>query len=715
MPRFKQIAKMLQLMENRDNIRNIGIVAHIDHGKTTLTDSLLAGSGLLPLQIAGKARALDYLEEEQKRGITIKTASISLLYTIDGQSFVVNLFDTPGHVDFAGKVARALRAIDGVIVVVDAVEEILAQTETVTRQALNERVKPVLFINKVDRLIEELKLTSEQIQDKFVRIVRDFNSIIESYGEEPFGRRWKVSLAQESVVFGSALHRWGMTTHVAREKGMPFSHIMQTYKDNDRRKLSQFLPLHSAIFRVTLKNIPSPIDAQAYRLPKIWKGDIGVGIGKAMLTCDSHGPIAICLTNAQFDPETGIVFTGRTLSGKVAPNEKVYLVDAQQECEIRGVYINMGASREVADRIGAGNIVALTGLDAAKAGETVVDISQKENMVPFEPGGRISEPVMTVVVEPSEPSDLARLTAAMDRLVVEDPDLNVTLSRETGEYLLSGMGELHLQIAAKSLQELMGGAGMVVSEPQVAYRETITDKGKVSMSKTADRKNVFWIQCEPLSKEKSKLTLQDRSLHGTDGLLITNKHGNVLVNTTKGTAFSVGIKDAIVSGYDWACEAGPLCSQPITGIQANLINAKIAPSDAETAQVSRAIGRGIFGSFLTAKPVLFEPVYRFELTTPNEMLGQCSKIIARRRGKITSSEPRGFAHVVSGFLPVAETYALAAQLRSATSGRAFWQLTFHCWKSMSKEREAELVTRIRKQKGLAPEIPNADTFAEMIS
>ena len=185
MPRFKQIPQIQQLMGRKEFIRNIGIIAHIDHGKTTLADSLLAGAGLLSTVMAGQARVLDYLEEEQKRKITIKTANITLLIENEDTPYILNLVDTPGHVDFTGKVTRALRVINGAVVVVDAVEEIMAQTEIVTRQALEERVRPVLFINKVDRLVTELQLNEEQIQKKLNHIIDSFNDLIELYACEP--------------------------------------------------------------------------------------------------------------------------------------------------------------------------------------------------------------------------------------------------------------------------------------------------------------------------------------------------------------------------------------------------------------------------------------------------------------------------------------------------------------------------------------------------
>ena len=280
MPRFKQIAQIQQLMSRKELIRNIGIIAHIDHGKTTLADSLLAGAGLLSTQMAGMARVLDYLDEEQKRKITIKTANISLLYKTADSPYVINLVDTPGHVDFTGKVTRALRVIDGAVVVVDAVEEIMAQTEIVTRQALEERVRPVLFINKVDRLITELQLNEEQIQKKLDQIISRFNDLIELYAETPFKNQWKISGAAGNVAFGSALHGWGFTLDMAKKQGIKFSDIIKAYVNGEQEKLQKALPVYEAIFEMAIKMLPNPREAQAYRIEKIWDGQVNSKIGK---------------------------------------------------------------------------------------------------------------------------------------------------------------------------------------------------------------------------------------------------------------------------------------------------------------------------------------------------------------------------------------------------------------------------------------------------
>ena len=353
MPRFRQINEIHQLMNQKSQIRNIGIIAHIDHGKTTLADSLLAGAGLLSPLMAGSARVLDYLEEEQKRKITIKTANITLLIKNNDLPYIINLVDTPGHVDFTGKVTRALRVIDGAIVVIDAVEEIMAQTEIVTRQALEERVKPVLFINKVDRLITELQLDQEQIQKKLDHIINTFNDLIELYAEKPFRDQWKINANQGNVAFGAALHGWGFTLDTVKQKGIKFSDIAEAYKSVKQDQLKKAMPVYDTIFEMAIKKIPDPIQAQEYRIAKIWDGQVDSAIGKALVKCRDDGPAVFCVTNVRSDGNDATIATGRLFSGKIQKDDKLHLVDALTETVVSRVAVDMGSFGEEVNDLSA--------------------------------------------------------------------------------------------------------------------------------------------------------------------------------------------------------------------------------------------------------------------------------------------------------------------------------------------------------------------------
>ena len=356
MPRFPQIAQIQNLMANKTEIRNIGIIAHIDHGKTTLADSLLAGAGLLSTRMAGTARVLDFLEEEQKRKITIKTANITLLYNNGENPYIINLVDTPGHVDFTGKVTRALRVIDGVVVIVDAVEEIMAQTEVVTRQALQELVRPVLFINKVDRLITELNLNEEQIQKKLDHIIQSFNDLIEFYTDASFKDNWKIDPSTGNVALGAALHGWGFTLQQAKQKNVKFSDIIRTYKENQENTLQKSFPVYEAIFKMAIEKIPNPKVAQAYRIGAIWDGQVDSQIGKALVDCDEAGPMVFCVTNVHSDSNQNTTATGRVFSGKITKGDRLHLVDALVETEVQEAFVDMGAFKEEVSWVSAGNL-----------------------------------------------------------------------------------------------------------------------------------------------------------------------------------------------------------------------------------------------------------------------------------------------------------------------------------------------------------------------
>ena len=734
MPRFRHTKDILKLIDIKENIRDIGIIAHIDHGKTTMTDSLLAEAGLLSPKIAGQARALDYLEEEQKRGITIKTANISLIHETEGKSYIINLIDTPGHVDFTGKVTRALRAIDGAVVVVDAVEEVMVQTETVTRQALNERVKPVLFINKVDRLIRELKLSPEETEKKLLRVIRDFNNLIDIYGEPQFKEKWKVDASKGSVTFGSALHRWGFTIGIAQKKGIRFDDVVKAYHEESWEELQKIVPLHEAILDMVVKHLPNPIEAPKYRIPKVWKGETDTEIGQAMANCDRHGPTVMCITNAQMDPHAGLVATGRLFSGDIKEGDRIYLVGAKKGYRVQQVSMYMGAFREVVEHLDAGNIAAILGLDLARAGETLVDASSKDGMIPFERIAYISEPVVTIALEPKRPTDLPRLVDVMRRLSIDDPNLVTTVNKETGEYLLSGMGELHLEIAVKFMKDYAPGLEVITSKPIVVYRETVSKPGIEALAKSPNKHNRFWVQVEPLEEKVIKMIESGdideimgrrrigEALYREAGWPVSEarnvwaleEHRNIFIDLTKGIQFMRDIQDMALSGFRWACGAGPLSDEPLRGMKVKLMNAQLHedPVHRGPAQIMPAIRRAIFGSFLMADPIILEPVYRIQVSVPAQWVGEASSLITRKRGRILSSGQKGVVLAVDGYIPVAETFGLAADLRSATSGHAFWQSQFDHWEKVPESIAAEIVADIRKRRGLPPEVPSARRFID---
>ena len=721
-------------MSKKEDIRDIGIIAHIDHGKTTMTDSLLAEAGLLSPKIAGEARALDYLEEEQKRGITIKTANISLLHEIENKPYLVNLIDTPGHVDFTGKVTRALRAIDGVVVVVDAVEEVMVQTETVTRQALAERVKPVLFINKVDRLIKELKLSSDEVQNKLFRIIRDFNNLIELYGEKDYRGKWRVDPAEGTVAFGSALHKWGFTISIAQKKGIKFSDVVDAYHKEQWQELQKTIPLHTAILDMVVNKLPNPIEAQKYRVPKVWKGEMDSEIGEAMIKCDDNGPTVMCFTSAQLDPHAGLVATGRTFSGSIQEGDQVYLVGAKKDYRVQQVSMYMGAFREVVDRIVAGNIAALLGLDLARAGETLIDVPHKNTMIPFELIKYVSEPVVTIAIEPKHPKNLPRLVDVMHRLAIEDPNLVTTINKETGEYLLSGMGELHLEIACKFLRDYSGGLEILTSKPIVVYRESISGVGVSAMAKSPNKHNRFWIQVEPLEEQVIKMIekgeiaeamgrkrirviLRKEANWSADearNVWALEEHRNILLDLTKGIQYLREARTMVISGFRWASENGPLCEEPMRGVKVKLMDVKLHedPVHRGPAQIMPAIRRALLGSFLTAEPVLLEPIYKIGISVPAQWVGEVSSMIIRKRGRILASEQKGPVTMITGYIPVAETFGLAADMRSATSGHAFWQSTFDHWEKVPQNVASDVIKEIRERRGLAPEIPSPNRFID---
>lgn len=635
--------------------------------------------------------------------------------------------------DFTGNVTRALRAIDGALVVVDAVEEVMVQTETVTRQALGERVRPVLFVNKIDRLIRELKLDAPAVQEKLNRIIRDFNGLIDTYGEKEFKDKWKVNPAAGTVAFGSALHGWGFTIPQMQEKGLKFSDIVSYYNNDHFEELKKILPVHSAILDMFIRHLPTPLEAQPYRIPKIWLGDVESEIGKAMKACDENAPTVICLNKVVVDPHAGIVSTGRIFSGTISEGDNVYLLTGKKGYRVQQTSIYMGARREIVNTIPAGNIAALLGLDIARAGETVVSETIKDQVVPFEKIKYVSEPVITIAVEPKHPKDLPKLIDLMQKLSIQDPNLVTTINQETGEYLLSGMGELHLEISVKDIQSAVD---VTTSQPIVVYRETITKPGGPVLGKSPNKHSRVWISVEPLNEETVKLLVdgeiseyQDvatrtkilREKAGWDAKDARNvwaidEHVNIIVDQTKGVQYLREVRDTMIAGARWATESGPLAEEPIRGIKINITDCQLHedPIHRGPAQIMPMTRRAIWGAFLSAEPTLLEPIYKIQVNVPPDYIGTVSGILSQRRGRVIDVQQKGPLAFITGEIPVRETLGLASEMRAKTSGRAFWQTQFTRWEALPKSLAKDVITEIRKRKGLKPEPPEASEYIDTL-
>lgn len=696
-----------------------------------MSDSLLAASGIISPTVAGQALALDSMKLEQNRQMTIRGANVTLYYEHEGKDYVINMIDTPGHIDFTGRVTRALRAIDGVVVVSDSVEGIMTQTETVTRQALEERVRPVLYINKIDRLVKELRLDPQAMQKWLSNIIAEFNKLIDIYAEPELRDKWKVSIQGNSVAFGSAKDRWGFNYNMAQKRGISFKDVYDAYTSDNSgpiKDLSEKAPLHEAVLGMVVQHHPPPHVAQRYRIPKIWPGNLDSDIGKALLDCDDNGPIIMMVTTINVDQQAGRVATGRLFSGTVKDGDELYLLDAKRTGKVQSVNIYMGNTREVVNLLPAGNIPALLGLDYAVAGET---FSTVKDIPAFESIKYVSEPVVTIAVEPKHPKDLPKLVEALRRITVEDPNLIVKINEETGETLMAGMGVLHLEIATSLLQE--AGLEITTTQPLINYRETIRSSAGPIMSKSPNRHNKIFMRVEPLAedivdliksgqirddldrKEMAKL-LRSKGWEADQARKVAavDPSGNLLVDETKGVQFIQESIDSIRSGFDDVVHSGPLARETVRGLKFVLHHfvPHEDPAHRGLAQLMPATRRSMLGSMLIADPILLEPILGIEIKCPQEQIGTVAGILSGKRGKLLNVDQKGVISIIQGEVPASETFDLSEIMRGGTAGKALWNTYFKTWQPVPQSLFKSLVLDIRKRKGLNPEPPSPDEFID---
>ena len=724
-------------MNDPTHIRNTSIIAHVDHGKTTLSDSLLAAAGIISEQTAGQKLFLDSWELEQKRQMTVFASNISLAHNYEGADYLINLIDTPGHIDFSGAVTRSLRAVDGALVVVDAVEGPMTQTETVLMQALRERVRPLLYINKVDRLIKEIRLTPEAIQNKFAKIIARVNNLIEKYAPPEHKKDWQVKVEDDRVAFGSALHKWGLNLTHMKAKGVTFKDIIDAYTGEfeDMAKkvevLSKKAPVQEPILDMICKHLPNPLEAQPFRQSQIWPGDPKSEVGKSMAKVDPNGPLLMCISTIEVDPRTGVVAIGRVFSGTVEKGKQIDLITSHQTGIIQQVYMSMATDRVIVDKVPAGNIAVIGGISGMRVGETIAE--QGIHTQPFEGLKYVSDPVVTVAVEPEDIRDLPLFDKVIHKLTLEDPNLRFTINKESGEYLLSGMGELHLEVTAYRMQEAR--LKVKTGKPIVIYRETISHdyQGRPVMGKSPNKHSKLWVTLEKLSDDVieairmgkiSEMQSRDeraktlRTQFGWDAddakSIIAIEENNLLANRIKGRQYVEEVLDHIKSGFREAVHTSVLAKEPAYGLKVNLedITVHEDPVHRGPAQILPMTWRPIWCALLLSDPKLLEPILSFECKVPEAFVSSVLSTVQKRRGRVLDMTTEEDMMIVKAEMPVSESFGIAEELRSSTQGRAFWATQFSRWAPVPESMQLDVIKQIRERRGLDPNPPRAEEFIE---
>jgi len=841
------VEEIRALMDKKKNIRNMSVIAHVDHGKSTLTDSLVSKAGIIASSRAGETRFTDTRKDEQERCITIKSTAISMYFNLSEDNvalinnpdqrekgengFLVNLIDSPGHVDFSSEVTAALRVTDGALVVVDCVSGVCVQTETVLRQAIAERIKPVLFMNKMDRALLELQLEQEELYQTFQRIVENVNVIIATYNDDqgPMGEM-RVDPSKGSVGFGSGLHGWAFSvkefadiyssmfkvpaaklmnklwgenffnkktkkwavakspdnerafnTYILDPIFKLFDAIMNFKKPEtaklletlkiklvaeDREKegkqllkvvMRTWLPAGDTLFHMITIHLPSPVVAQKYRAEMLYEGPSDDTCCTGIKTCDADAPLMMYISKMVPTSDKGRFYAfGRVFSGKVAGGQKVRIMGPNYvpgkkedlfEKSIQRSILMMGRFVEAIEDVPAGNICGLVGVDQyiVKTG-TITTSKEAHNMKVM----KFSvSPVVRVAVEPKNPSDLPKLVEGLKRLSKSDPMVQCIIE-ESGEHIIAGAGELHLEICLKDLEEDHACIPLKKTDPVVSYRETVgTQSTELCLSKSPNKHNRLYMKAVPMPDgladdiEAGKVTPRDdpkarksylcehHSFDATDAMKIwtfgpESTGANLLVDVTKGVQYLNEIKDSCVAGFQWASKEGVMCDENMRGVRFNLHDVTLHTDAIHRGggQIIPTTRRVLYACVLTANPRLQEPVYLCEIQCPEAAVGGIYGVLNRRRG-VVFEEMQVIGtpmFVVKAHLPVNESFGFTADLRSNTGGQAFPQCVFDHWQEMpgdpldmnSNSKPYNIVVDTRKRKGLKEGLPDLANYLDKL-
>jgi elongation factor 2 len=600
----------------------------------------------------------------------------------------------------------------------------MPQTETVLRQALREGVKPALFINKVDRLISELQEGPEEMQKRLQSVIADVNDLIRGMTEEmdDIDEDWTVSIQEGTVGMGSALYKWGISMPSMARTGMDFGDIMELERADKRLELHEQTPLSDVVLDMVCEHFPNPVDAQPRRVPRIWRGDDTTDVAESMRLVDDDGEVVLMVTDIGIDPHAGEIAAGRVFSGTLEKGQELYVSGTAGKNRVQSVGIYMGGEREEVEHVPAGNIAAVTGLKDAIAGSTVSSVE----MTPFESIDHISEPVITKSVEAKNMDDLPKLIEALRQFSKEDPTIQVDINEDTGEHLISGQGELHLEVITQRMERNQG-IPVNTGEPIVVFREALTTHTDTVEGISPNRHNRFYISAQPLTEEltetlrKGEATMDMPEMERREALMdagldkdraqeVEHIHGtNILVDDTKGIQHLNETMELVIEGLEEALDDGPLAAEPVQGTLLTLHDAKLHEDTIHRgpAQVIPAVREAVHRALIQGEIRLMEPMQDVRIDVPNEHMGAASGEIQGRRGRVDDMYQEGGMMVVEGEAPVDEMIGFSSDIRSATEGRASWNTENAGFQIMADNLQRETIMQIRERKGMKLELPES--------
>jgi len=835
------IPQLRAIMDKPKSIRNMSVIAHVDHGKSTLTDSLVAACGIIAMASAGDTRLTDTRADEAERGITIKSTGISLYNEVgpedipderlpkdtEGREFLINLIDSPGHVDFSAEVTAALRITDGALVVVDCIEGVSVQTETVLRQALGERIKPVVTINKLDRGFLELQLDWESMYSGFTKHVENVNVIIATYRDEAMGDL-QVYPEKGTVSFSAGLHGWAFTLPMfarmyAKKFGIseekmterlwgdnyfnpaekkwtktgdsanrafnmfvldPIGKIFRACMNDQldklnkmltslnikmnkedlelqgkallKRTMQRWLPAHKALLEMMILNLPSPATAGKYRTELLYTGPMDDPCAMGMKNCDPAAPLMLYVSKMVPTSDKGRFHAfGRVFSGTVQAGVKLkimgpnYVPGKKEDVynkSIQRVILFMGRKQEPVESVPVGNTCGLVGVDQflVKTGT----LSSYDDAFPMKDMKFSVSPVVRCAVEPKNPQDLPKLVEGLKRLAKSDPMVVICIE-ESGEHIVAGAGELHMEICLKDLQDdFMNGAPLKISEPVVSYRETVTEEtNEECMSKSPNKHNRLYFKALPLGDELTQKIdngdITPRDDFKARARILSDDYGwdvdvarkiwafgpdvvgpNLLCDATKAVQYLSEIKDSVVAGFNWVTKEGVIAEENMRGICFQVLDVTMHADAIHRGggQIIPTARRVMYAAEYISGPRLMEPVFLVEIQCPETAMGGIYSCLNRRRGHVfeENQRPGTPLYNVKAYLPVSESFGFDSDLRAQTGGQAFPQCVFDHWQLVQGDPLAEgklrdeVIAGIRKRKGLTAEIPPLDRFKDKL-